>query len=129
EAVKFQTGHCLWVLGLGGYTPEHPQVRKGVEALLRTQQNWGGWLDSSTYENFKTPFRETQFAVMALSQLYPNEDPRRGPEQARGWQAGFPGLPKRLNLKNESALLAQLDQIWQRPSDQLVTDMGEALGH
>jgi hypothetical protein len=129
EAVRFQTGHSLWVLALAGYGPDHPQVRKGVLALLRSRQPWGGWLDSSTYENFRTPFRETQFAVMALSQLFPNEDPRRGPEQARGWQAGFAPLPERLNLKNESVLLAQLDQVWERPSDALVAQVGEALKH
>jgi HEAT repeat protein len=129
ESVRFQTGHCLWVLALAGYPPDHPQVHKGVEFLLKTQQPWGGWLDSSTYENFKTPFRETQFAVMALAQLYPNEDPKRGPEQAKGWQAGFPPLPEKLNLKNESLLLEQLDQIWERPGQGLLQDLGAALKH
>src|SRR5262249_43260209 len=99
ETVYFQTGHCLWVLALAGYTAEHPQVRKGVEYLLKNQQGWGGWLDNSTYETFRTPFRETQFAVRALSQLFPNEEPKRDIKRAQGWHAGFPPLPERLNLK------------------------------
>ena len=128
-AVQFQTGHCLYVLACAGYKPDHPQVKKGVEYLLRTQQPWGGWFEPNGYENFRTPFRETQFAVMALSQFYPNEDPKRGPEQARGWHAGFPPLPASLDLANESVLIRQLDQIWETPSDKLVAQIGEALAH
>src|SRR3989442_11598371 len=71
-AVEFQTGHCLYAFALAGYTAEDPAVRKSVEYLLKRQQPFGGWFDPlQSYENFRTPFRETQFAVMALSEIYP----------------------------------------------------------
>ncbi|HEX4948407.1 MAG TPA: HEAT repeat domain-containing protein, partial [Blastocatellia bacterium] len=70
-SVEFQTGHSLYTLALAGYAANHPQIKRGVDYLLARQQEWGGWFDPrQSYENFRTPFRETQFAVMALSQLY-----------------------------------------------------------
>src|SRR3989442_5020141 len=73
-AVEFQTGHCLYAFALAGYTAEDPAVRKAVDYLLKRQQPFGGWFDPlQSYENFRTPFRETQFAVMALSELFPEE--------------------------------------------------------
>ncbi len=77
-AVEFQTGHALYTLAVGGYKPVHPQVRKSIDFLLNRQQPFGGWFDPlQTYENFRTPFRETQFAVMALSQLFPEAEVAR----------------------------------------------------
>lgn len=84
-AVEFQTGHSLYTLALAGYTADEPRIRKAVEFLLARQQEWGGWFDArQSYENFRTPFRETQFAVMALSQLYPE------PAKPKGWNAPTP---------------------------------------
>jgi HEAT repeat protein len=117
------------VLAQAGFGIDHPQIRKGVLALLQGRQPWGGWLDNSNYENFKTPFRETQFAVMALSQLFPDEDPARPRERTRGWQAGFPPPPTRLTPDKEWELLAQLDQFWERPSTNLLRQIGEAIDH
>ncbi|MFN0085133.1 MAG: hypothetical protein ACKVX9_07075 [Blastocatellia bacterium] len=83
--VEFQTGHSLYTLALAGYGAEDPRIRKGVEGLLSRQQEWGGWFDPrQSYENFRTPFRETQFAVMALSQLHPE------PAKPKGWNAPLP---------------------------------------
>jgi hypothetical protein len=70
--VEFQTGHALWTLHAAGIPRDHPQVAKGITYLLGRQQTFGGWLDPlQTYENFRTPFRETQMAVLALSAYYP----------------------------------------------------------
>lgn len=70
--VEFQTGHALWTLHAAGVPLSHPQVKKGLDFLLKRQQSFGGWLDPlQTYENFRTPFRETQMAVLALSAYYP----------------------------------------------------------
>ena len=42
--------------------------QKAIEYLLGRQQEFGGWFDPlQSFENFRTPFRETQFAVLALS--------------------------------------------------------------
>jgi hypothetical protein len=70
--VEFQTGHALWTLHAAGIPLSNPQVKKGLDYLLKRQQFFGGWLDPlQTYENFRTPFRETQMAVLALSAYYP----------------------------------------------------------
>jgi hypothetical protein len=70
--VEFQTGHALWTLHAAGIPLSNPQVKKGLDFLLKRQQSFGGWLDPlQTYENFRTPFRETQMAVLALSAYYP----------------------------------------------------------
>ena len=70
-AVEFQTYHCLYALARAGYKPDHPQIAKSLKFCLDRQQEWGGWFDpKQSYENFRTPFRETQFAVMALSEFY-----------------------------------------------------------
>jgi hypothetical protein len=75
---EFQTGHALWALAAAGYPADHPQIAKGLRYLLGRQQEFGGWFDPlQSYENFRTPFRETQMAVLALSSFYP------GPGRAR----------------------------------------------
>jgi hypothetical protein len=79
--VEFQTGHALWALHAAGIPRENLQVAKGLAYLLSRQQSFGGWLDPlQTYENFRTPFRETQMAVLALSAYYPvaSNGPRWG---------------------------------------------------
>jgi len=42
-------------------------MRQGIVALLSRQQPFGGWFDLNPYEQFRTPFRETQWALIALS--------------------------------------------------------------
>ena len=104
--VEFQTGHALWALAAAGLKADHPQVQKAVQYLLERQQPWGGWLDPlQSYENFRTPFRETQFAVLALSSLYP------GPGHTQGWDVAVPrSLPA-----DPAYLLRALDDVWERP--------------
>ncbi len=103
--VEFQTGHALYTLAVAGYRSDHPQVQKAVAFLLQRQQPFGGWFDPlQSYENFRTPFRESQFAVMALSQLYPAAAlpaPNKGSEG--------------LNLRDPIVLLKQLDGLWTKP--------------
>ena len=80
--VEFQTGHALWALHAAGIPRDNPQVAKGLGYLLSRQQPFGGWLDPlQTYENFRTPFRETQMAVLALSAYYPAQT--AGPKWGR----------------------------------------------
>jgi hypothetical protein len=77
-AVEFQTGHALYTLALAGYPVDEPHIAKGVAFLLGRQQDFGGWFDRlQSYENFRTPFRETQFSVMALSEFYKERFARR----------------------------------------------------
>uniref|UniRef100_Q01P27 HEAT domain containing protein n=1 Tax=Solibacter usitatus (strain Ellin6076) TaxID=234267 RepID=Q01P27_SOLUE len=106
--VEFQTGHALWALAAAGVPKENPQVAKAIDYLMKRQQAFGGWMDpTQSFENFKTPFRETQFAVLALSSYFP------GKGHEKGWDAA---APKSLSPDPE-VLLTQLDQIWDAPSD------------
>jgi HEAT repeat protein/prolyl-tRNA editing enzyme YbaK/EbsC (Cys-tRNA(Pro) deacylase) len=104
--VEFQTGHALWALAAAGVPRDNPQVAKGLKLLLDRQQDFGGWLDPlQSFENFRTPFRETQMAVLALSAYYP-----RAGAAKPGWGSTVSSLPE-----GGDALLAALDQIWDRP--------------
>lgn len=115
--VEFQTGHALWALAAAGIPVDRPQVRKAIQYLMNRQQPFGGWMDPlQSFENFKTPFRETQFAVLALSTYYPLKD------RAKGWNAGEVAA-----LSGEPArLLEQLDQVWDRPSSAVVKQIEAA---
>lgn len=74
KPVEFQTGHALWALHEAGIPISEPHVKKGLEYLMSRQQSFGGWMDPlQSYENFRTPFRETQMAVLALSAYYPRD--------------------------------------------------------
>ncbi len=109
--VEFQTGHSLYTLALAGYTPDNPQIKRGVDYLLARQQEWGGWFDPrQSYENFRTPFRETQFAVMALSQLYPEAN------KQKGWNAA---TPEKLS-DDPYVALEQISNVWEKPTEQLI---------
>ncbi len=104
--VEFQTGHALWALHEAGIPASDPQVSKALHYLLERQQAFGGWMDPlQSYENFRTPFRETQMAVLALSAYYPK------PRRTKGWQ----GDPEQLST-DPAKLLLDLDRIWDAPS-------------
>ena len=105
--VEFQTGHAVWALQAAGIPADHPQVAKAIRYLLGRQQSWGGWLDPlQSYENFRTPFRETQMSILALSAYFP------APARATGWDA-----QKIESLSADPVrLLQQLDNIWEKPN-------------
>lgn len=106
-AVEFQTGHALWALQAAGVPKDNAQVAKAIQHLLNRQQIYGGWMDPlQSFENFRTPFRETQMSVLALSSYFPQ------PGRKRGWNS--PVIDK---LSSDPvALLQQLDDIWDPPS-------------
>jgi hypothetical protein len=110
-AVEFQTGHALWALHAAGVPATEPHVAKGLKFLLSRQQPFGGWMDPlQSFENFRTPFRETQMSILALSAYYPK------PGRAKGWNS--PAL-KTLS-EDPVELLHQLDSVWDPPSPQMV---------
>jgi hypothetical protein len=115
--VEFQTGHALWTLAAAGVPRDNPQVRKGLDYLLNRQQPFGGWFDPlQSFENFRTPFRETQFAVLALSAYYP------GPDKTIGWNSPAPA-----KLSKEPAqLLRQLESVWDGASPALLREIETA---
>ncbi|MEO7142122.1 MAG: HEAT repeat domain-containing protein [Bryobacteraceae bacterium] len=117
--VEFQTGHALWALSAAGIPRDNPQVQKGLQYLLKRQQYFGGWFDpKQSFENFRTPFRETQFAVLALSAYYPRA------ARPSGWGSAQPEkLPE-----NPVELLNTLDQIWDAPSPKVMHEIEAACG-
>jgi hypothetical protein len=116
-AVEFQTGHALWALHAAGIAPDHPQVAKAIRYLLARQQPFGGWMDPlQSFENFRTPFRETQMAVLALSSYFPKNG------RAKGWNS--PAIDQ---LSTDPVqLLEQLDGVWDRPAPGVVDAINNA---
>jgi hypothetical protein len=105
--VEFQTGHALWALQAAGTPVTNPQVKKAIDYVLRRQQGFGGWMDPlQSFENFRTPFRETQMAVLALSSYFPQAARRPG------WNS--PAI--NLLSDNPVEVLQQLDDVWDAPS-------------
>ncbi|MBC7925129.1 MAG: hypothetical protein H7039_05680 [Bryobacteraceae bacterium] len=106
-SAEFQTGHALWALHEAGVPITNEGVAKGLKYLLGRQQGFGGWMDPlQSFENFRTPFRETQMSILALSAWYPR------PTLAPGWNSRpTPGLSE-----DPVTLLEQLDEIWDAPS-------------
>src|SRR5207249_4571871 len=88
-------------------------MARAVDACLRAQRPEGSWEGDPIYQGFNTPFRATQFAVMALSTLYPGPlGPASGPARQAGWGAGSPPPPTKLATNDVPRLLDQLDQFW-----------------
>lgn len=108
--VEFQTGHALWALQAAGIPVTNSQVQKAIQYLLGRQQPFGGWMDPlQSFENFRTPFRETQMAILALSSYFP-----LGPRE-KGWNS-----PSIARLSDDPVeLLQQLDDVWDAPSADL----------
>jgi hypothetical protein len=118
-SVEFQTYHCLYALARAGYSPENPQIAKSLKFLLGRQQEWGGWFDpKQSYENFRTPFRETQFAVMALSEFYKGAD-------GKGWLSK---TPQSSSANDPLSRLRQIDGVWDPPPGSVTRGLIASLG-
>jgi len=115
--VEFQTGHALWALQAAGILATNPQVKKAIDYLLGRQQRFGGWMDPlQSFENFRTPFRETQMAVLALSSYFPQ------PGRHSGWNS-----PVITRLSNDPVELLQLlDDVWDAPSPEVQEEIAGA---
>ncbi|HTM49272.1 MAG TPA: hypothetical protein VL285_11340 [Bryobacteraceae bacterium] len=117
--VEFQTGHALWALQAAGIPAVHPQVAKSIQYLLKRQQPFGGWMDPlQSFENFRTPFRETQMAVLGLSAYF------HGPRESKGWNT----KPPEKLAHDPATLLGQLDNLWDKAAPGLVDQLLEAAG-
>jgi hypothetical protein len=115
--VEFATGHALWALSAAGIPAEEPHVAKAIQYLLNRQQTFGGWMDPlQSFENFRTPFRETQFAAIALSAYFPIKD------RAKGWNS-----PTYSALSTDPVtLLNQLDDTWDPPTPAVLRQIEQA---
>ena len=111
KPADFISYHAVLAAALAGRRPEtDDHLARDVKALLEAQRPEGSWEGDPVYQGFNTPFRATQFAVMALSTLYPGPDQK--PAKNKGWDDAFPAPPTRLAKDDLPLLLAQLDQLW-----------------
>lgn len=107
KPADFISYNAVLALAQAGRRPEtDAPLALAVKAMMAAQRPEGSWEGDPVYQGFNTPFRATQFAVMALSTLYP------GPATEKNWDAAYPAPPTRLAKNNLPLLLAQLDQYW-----------------
>ena len=114
------------VLGLAeaGHRPETDEhMALAVKAMLAAQRPEGSWEGDPVYQGFNTPFRATQFAVMALSTLYP------GPTKAKNWDAAYPPPVTTLAKNDLPLLLEQLDQFWDLAPERVLRQIRNVLIH
>ncbi len=72
KSSDFISYHSVLALALAGRRPEtDPPMACAVESMMNAQRPEGSWEGDPVYQGFNTPFRATEFAVMALSTLYP----------------------------------------------------------
>lgn len=113
RASEFQSWHAVYALARAGVTLDDPRLKKSVDLMLARQRPFGGWQGNPDYKNFDTPFRDTQYAIMALSTLFPGPKGRGG---VKGWRGGFPPVPTHFDESNAAATLHALDQHWDPPA-------------
>lgn len=100
-ASDFVSFQAMYALAVAGRRPEvDARLAKLVAYALRTQRADGSWKGSRVQKGFDTPFRDTQFAVMGLSELFP------GGESLRQREADEPAVPKLIvQLGDESKVV------------------------
>jgi HEAT repeat protein len=115
KPADFISYNAVLALAEAGRRPEtDTHLAIAVKAMLAAQRPEGSWEGDPVYQGFNTPFRATQFAVMALSTLYP------GPTKTKNWDAGYAAPPSRLASNDLPLVLEQLDQYWDlAPEEQL----------
>jgi hypothetical protein len=69
EGAEFITWHALWALAKADLTLNDKRIKRLYDLCLSKQKLSGEWQGESRHKAFDTPFRDTQFAVMALSEL------------------------------------------------------------
>ncbi len=107
KPADFISYNAVLALAEAGRRPETDEhLARAVKAMLAAQRPEGSWEGDPVYQGFNTPFRATQFAVMALSTLYP------GDTRDKNWDAAYPAPPTVLAKNDLPLLLQQLDQFW-----------------
>jgi HEAT repeat protein len=107
KPADFISYNAVWALAEAGRRPDTDEhLARAVKAMLAAQRPEGSWEGDPVYQGFNTPFRATQFAVMALSTLYP------GTTKTKNWDAAYPAPTADLAKNDLPLLLNQLDQFW-----------------
>jgi len=122
KPADFVSYHAVLALAEAGRRPETDEhLARAVKAMLAAQRPEGSWEGDPVYQGFNTPFRATQFAVMALSTLYP------GTTKAKNWDAAYPA-PATTPAKNDlPLLLEQLDQYWDLAPEPVLVQIRKVL--
>lgn len=120
---EMQTGECLFAMAQAGVGRDDPAVQKGLRALLVRQKPFGGWLDLGPYEQFQTPFRETQWALTALSAYHPLK------RQPAGWSAPLGPEPESLSSESGLELVTRVERLWDPPAPPTLTALAKLLTH
>ncbi len=71
ERLRTMRGEADFIESLRLYALAAAGDQPDLTGLLRQQQPWGGWQGDPGPKTFNTPFRDTQFAVLALAARYP----------------------------------------------------------
>jgi HEAT repeat protein len=106
----YTTGQLAWTLLRIGVPRDDLALAKALRYLLAQQQDFGGWFQITTHENFRTPMRETRYAVMALAEAFPKSGTPR-----RGWgnRDELPARPPRRDSLVQT--LDDLENLWEVP--------------
>ena len=122
KPADFISYNAVLALAEAGRRPESDEhLARAVKAMLAAQRLEGSWEGDPVYQGFNTPFRATQFAVMALSTLYP------GKTKAKNWDAAFPAPATVLAKDDLPLLLQQLDQYWDLAPDPILRQIRSLL--
>jgi hypothetical protein len=114
DSAVYTTGQVVWTLYQAGKNLGNcRQIKKAVDYLLSQQKEFGGWFQTTTHENFRTPMRETRYAVMGLASAFPlANDPVRGWGNRGGQEARLPRTDSLVHT------LDDLDSLWEVPEEQ-----------
>jgi len=124
KPADFISYNIVLALAEAGRRPENDaHMALAVRAMLAAERPEGSWEGDPVYQGFNTPFRATQFAVMALSTLYP------GPTKEKNWDAAYPAPVSRLDTSDLPLLLDQLDQFWDLAPEPVLRQIRNVLVH
>jgi cellulose synthase operon protein C len=106
----YTTGQLVWTLLRIGLPRDHPALAKALRYLLAQQQDFGGWFQTTTHENFRTPMRETRYAVMALAEAFPRRE-----VPVHGWANRDDGPARLPRTDSLVHTLDDLENLWDVP--------------
>jgi hypothetical protein len=122
KTADFVSYNAVFALAEAGRRPESDEnMARAVKAMLAAQRPEGSWEGDPVYQGFNTPFRATQFAVMALSTLYP------GPAEAKNWDAAYAAPATTIDADDLPLLLEQLDQFWDLAPEPVLVQIRKVL--
>jgi HEAT repeat protein len=124
KPADFISYNLVLALAEAGHRPETDEhMARAVKAMLAAERPEGSWEGDPVYQGFNTPFRATQFAVMALSTLYP------GPTKEKNWDAAYRAPVTKLATNDLPLLLEQLDQFWDLAPEPVLRQIRDVVAH